>query len=245
MSAQNIYDNQTFFEGYQKLRENTYCANNVIERPALFSLLPPLEGKAVLDLGCGCGENCAEFLRRGCSKVVGVDVSENMLAAAQSEHPEITFVRADMSELHFAGGSFDVATSSLAVHYVPDFAALAKSVYSFLKPNGVFVFSQEHPLTTAPLGGSSWTRGEEGTPLHYNLTDYGLPGERSVRWLVDGVIKYHRTFSDIANALCEAGFRIERLLEPLPTESDIEMDKSWLKCRHKPDFLLIRAKKAE
>ena len=34
--TQNIYDNQVFFEGYQKLRENPYSANNLEEKPALF-----------------------------------------------------------------------------------------------------------------------------------------------------------------------------------------------------------------
>ena len=55
--SQNIYDNQTFFEGYKKLRSNQYSANNIEEKPALFSLSPELTGKAVLDLGCGYGEN--------------------------------------------------------------------------------------------------------------------------------------------------------------------------------------------
>lgn len=47
--AQNIYDNQEFFDGYKKLRGNQYSANNLEEIPALLDL----QGKAVLDLGCG------------------------------------------------------------------------------------------------------------------------------------------------------------------------------------------------
>ena len=41
-------------EGYKKLRSNQYSANNVEEKPALFSLSPELTGKSVLDFGCGC-----------------------------------------------------------------------------------------------------------------------------------------------------------------------------------------------
>lgn len=70
MKSQNIYDNDVFFDGYKKLRDNPYSANAVEEKPALFSLAPDLSGKAVLDLGCGYGENCAEFkerARRPCS----------------------------------------------------------------------------------------------------------------------------------------------------------------------------------
>ena len=71
MSQQNIYDNNTFFEGYQKLRKNQNNANNVFEGPALFSLLPDLKDKTVLDLGCGVGGHCLEFVNGGAKKVVG------------------------------------------------------------------------------------------------------------------------------------------------------------------------------
>ncbi|WP_242830321.1 hypothetical protein [Butyrivibrio sp. AE3009] len=36
MAQQNIYDNDTFFEGYRKLRGNEGSANNLFEIPALF-----------------------------------------------------------------------------------------------------------------------------------------------------------------------------------------------------------------
>lgn len=104
MCSQNIYDNQTFFDGYKKLRENPYSANNLEEKPALFSLAPDLTGKAVLDLGCGYGENCAEFKRLGAAKVTGIDISEKMLEVAKDDHPDIEFIRADMSDLSFVKG---------------------------------------------------------------------------------------------------------------------------------------------
>ena len=53
MAKQNIYDNETFFEGYKKIRDNEINANNLFEIPALFSMIPELNGKKVLDLGCG------------------------------------------------------------------------------------------------------------------------------------------------------------------------------------------------
>lgn len=241
--SQNIYDNSEFFDGYRKLRENPYSANIIEEKPALFSLAPNLHGKSVLDLGCGYGENCAEFKARGAETVLGVDISEKMLTVAKDEHPDIEFVRADMSDLSFLKGSYDAVFSSLALHYIEDFAALAKSVYDHLNPGGCFIFSQEHPLTTAPIAGASWSRDELGSVLHYNLTDYSRLGKRSTRWIVDGVEKYHRTFSEIINSLVGAGFVIEKMLEPTPTRETIERDKSWEKHLHKPNFLLVRAAK--
>lgn len=244
-STQNIYDNEEFFDGYHRLRENKQSANEVMEKPALRSLYPDLTGTAVLDLGCGYGENCAEFLTKGAARVVGVDISERMLAVAEAEHggEGIEFIRGDMSDLSFLTGSFDVVFSSLAVHYVKDFARLAREVAGLLSPGGCFIFSQEHPMTTAPKAGASWTRGDGGDVLHYNLADYGRGGVRHVRWIVDGVIKYHRTFSDIINALTDAGLRVDRMVEPTPTPELILTDKRWEKVYHKPDFLLIRASK--
>ncbi len=98
-SLQNIYDNQPFFDGYKKLRENPDSANILEEKPALFSLAPDLAGKAVLDLGCGYGENCAEFKRLGASRVVGIDISEKMLEVTKNENTGIKFIRVDMSDL--------------------------------------------------------------------------------------------------------------------------------------------------
>lgn len=241
--AQNIYDNQEFFDGYKKLRDNQYSANNLEEKPALFSLAPDLQGKAVLDLGCGYGENCAEFKALGAATVLGVDISEKMLAVAKAEYKDIEFIRADMSDLSFLKGKYDVVFSSLALHYIEDFGTLAKNIYRLLNAGGYFIFSQEHPLTTAPIAGASWSRDPEGNLLHYNLTDYARSGKRSTRWIVDGVEKYHRTFSEIINALIAAGFTIEKMLEPIPAQETIERDRSWEKDLHKPNFLLIKAKK--
>ena len=73
---QNIYDNEAFFNGYSKIRENENNANNLFEKPALYSLLPDLAGKTVLDLGCGFGENCIRYVDKGPKRVVLDDLSE-------------------------------------------------------------------------------------------------------------------------------------------------------------------------
>jgi SAM-dependent methyltransferase len=239
----SIYDNPIFFDGYRKLRENPDSANILEEKPALFSLSPDLTGLSVLDLGCGFGENCAEFKRRGATKVVGVDLSEKMLSVAKNENTGIEFIRADMSDLSFFTDKFDVVFSSLAVHYIKDFKQFVKGVAALLKPGGFFIFSQEHPLTTAPLAGASWTKDENGNALHYNLTDYAKSGKRSTAWIVDDVIKYHRTFSELINTLLNSGFLIEKLLEPVPTEETIGRRPDYAKDLHKPNFLLIKTSK--
>lgn len=51
----------------------------------------PLEGKRVLDIGCGPGHYCAEFARRGVGRVVGIDVAEGMLQLARQTAQERNF----------------------------------------------------------------------------------------------------------------------------------------------------------
>ena len=50
MSRQNIFDNETFFNGYKALRESDCNANDLIEQPAMRKLLPNLNGKTVLEV---------------------------------------------------------------------------------------------------------------------------------------------------------------------------------------------------
>lgn len=245
MAKQNIYDNPTFFEGYQRIRENAVNANNLFEIPALFSLLPDLKGKRVLDLGCGFGEHCQRFVDLGAEAVVGLDISEKMLTLAKRDHsnPKITYVNLPMEDLDKIEGNFDLVVSSLAFHYVDDFPEVLTKIHEKLTENGLLVFSQEHPINTCHSGGDRWTRDEDGNRLYANLAHYGLSGERESVWFVDHVKKYHRTFSEVINDMIATGFSIEKMLEPFPSEDLLKVYPEYADLQHKPDFLLLKARK--
>ena len=246
MARQNIYDNDIFFEGYSKIRERKNNANELFEKPALFSLLPPLEGKTVIDLGCGYGEHCMEYIRRGAASVVGIDISEKMLAVAKAEnsHPKITYLHMAMEDLSSIKGKFDMAASSLALQYVEDYGTLVHDVHELLNANGLFIFSQEHPMNTSFSGGDRWTRDENGRKLYANISNYGVEKEWESTWFVDHVKRYHRTFSTIVNTLIDNGFAIEKIIEPIPSEEMLKEHPEQDDLLHKPDFLLVRARKA-
>ena len=241
--SQNIYDNETFFEGYKKIREKKDNANDAQEKPTIFGLLPDLKGKKVLDLGCGYGEHCREYKARGAEYVLGVDLSEKMLEVAKEENPDIDFVREDISDLSFVKEKFDLVCSSLTFHYVEDFEKLMREISGVLNDGGTLIFSQEHPLTTAPLKGHSWTTDENGNVIHYNLADYLRLGKRAVKWMVDGVVKYHRTTAFIINAIISAGFKIESVVETAPKGDPMAEENLYSKQFHKPLFLVVKAKK--
>ena len=211
MSKQNIFDNETFFNEYRKLRDREVNANNLFEIPTLYSIMPDLNGKRILDLGCGSGERCIDYLNRGAVKVTGIDISEKMLAVAKSENsdPRITYLNMPMEDIDGIDDTFDLVISSLAIHYIEDFNGVVKNVNRLLCEGGFFIFSQEHPLATCYTGiGDRWTRDENGKKLHVNISDYCVESKRESTWFVEGVQRYHRMFSTIVNTLADSGFRI-------------------------------------
>lgn len=130
------------------MRKRDDNLNVLLEQPAMKKLLPDVMGKRVLDLGCGCGKNCRDFIERGAVSVVGVDLYEKMLAVAQKENRRdgITYLHMDMTMLSDISGTFDLIYSSLAFHYVENFPLFVSGLYDILSPGGVLLFSQEHPI---------------------------------------------------------------------------------------------------
>ena len=247
MSRQNIFDNETFFNGYKALRESDCNANDLIEQPAMRKLLPDLNGKSVLDLGCGYGHNCVDFVNRGAERVVGIDISEKMLAVAEKEsaNDKIEYRNMSMTDISKLAETFDFIYSSLAFHYVKDFDAFARGMYSVLNAGGQLLFSQEHPIITATVDGAGhFNKDENGNRISYTFSNYNQSGERKIHWYVDGVVKYHRTFSDIITALAKAGFVIEEVCEPVPEEWAIQKLPTLAKEYIKPNFLIAKARKA-
>lgn len=243
---QIIFDDETFFESYMELRARDDNHNELVEQPAMKKLLPDMSGRTVLDLGCGCGHNCMDFANRGAAFVTGVDISEKMLGRAREESScgKIEYINMNMTDIKKLGRKFDIIYSSLAFHYVEDFDSFAADMYSVLNDGGQLLFSQEHPLNTATEGGRGrYNRDENGNRVSYTFSNYNQPGKRVVNWVVDGVIKYHRTFSNIINALAGAGFIIETVEEPVPEPWAIEKRPDIVKEFIKPCFIIVKARK--
>lgn len=179
-------------------------------------------------------------------KLWGIDISKKMLEVEEKEnhHSKITYLNLPMESLSQISEKFDLVVSSLAIHYVKDFEKLVGDVFNLLNKNGLFVFSQEHPLTICFSEGNRWTKDENGNKLFANISNYSKDGVRESVLFIDGVKKYHRTFSSIIiDTLVSAGFSIEKLIEPIPTEELLLDFPDHRDLFHKPDFLLVRGRK--
>lgn len=244
---QNIYDNKKFFNEYIEMRDKEINANNLIEKPIFKSLIPYFKDKKVIDIGCGFGDLCRLAVEDGARKVVGVDISKNMLEKAKeiNSDSKITYLNKPMEKLNEINEKFDFVLSSLAFHYVEDFSKLIKDIKNLLVPGGYLIFSQEHPVETAfmpPQNKNIDKKIDIEGKRYYLLSDYNNVGKRSVRWNVDGVIKYHRNFSVIINSLAENGFFIEKLIDSYADEEAIKLEPKYKYQNDRPYFLFIKAK---
>jgi SAM-dependent methyltransferase len=190
-----------------------------------------VDGKRILDAGCGTGVYSEWLLERG-ADVVGFDVSEAMLnQVPDAVHAEATFDQADLAEpFEFADAdTFDGIVSALALGYVADprdpFAEFAR----VLKPGGFVVFSTAHPLDQFPIDE------DDGEANYYEIE------KREKDWDVD-VPYYRRPVGEIITPLLEAGFQIEQFVEPQPTAA---FEEKWPERYEKesryPVFLCVRA----
>jgi ubiquinone/menaquinone biosynthesis C-methylase UbiE len=241
---QNKYDEAEFFGNYSKMRRSIGGLDDAPEWHAFRALLPDLHHKRLLDLGCGFGWHCRYARQQQARSVVGVDLSEKMLARAKStlDDPRIEYRRSAIEDIDFRANEFDVVISSLALHYVERFDLVCPKVYRCLAAGGAFVLSVEHPIFTA-LPTQQWCCGPKGDRLHWPVDDYQKEGPRHTQWMADDVVKYHRTVATYVNTLTNSGFCISKLLEPEPT-SEMLIEQPDLKddCR-RPTFLLIGAVK--
>lgn len=241
---ENIYDNETFFEKYSQFPRSAQGLSAAGEWHELQKLLPGFTGKRVLDLGCGFGWHCIYAAEHGAASVLGTDISEKMLAVAREKttFPNVAYRRLAIEDMDFAQGSFDVVLSSLAFHYVEDFAAVCAQVYSSLAPGGSFVFSVEHPVFTA-YGSQDWFYDAEGNKLHWPVDRYFTEGWREAVFLGETVTKYHKTLTTYLNSLLLAGFAIEAIVEPQPDPALLDTVPGMRDELRRPMMLLVKAKK--
>jgi SAM-dependent methyltransferase len=209
--------------------------NAYYDRPAVLSLLPDVKGKRILDAGCGPGAYAEWLIDRG-AEVVCIDASPKMIEfARQRLGARADFHQADLGKpLGFlAGESFDIVISPLALDYVADWDETFREFLRVLRIGGVFVFSVEHPRSDY---------------LNKKMANYFEREMISMVWNGFGrpvlMPAYRRSISEVVNTLIDAGFTLDRLLEPVPTEEFKRADpEHYEELRVSPGFLCVRGVK--
>jgi SAM-dependent methyltransferase len=202
--------------------------------PALLELLPP-PGRLTVDVACGEGRVARELKARG-HRVVGVEGSPALAAAAREADPEFEVHVADAAALPLADGVADLAVSSLALLNIDDLDAAVREVARVLAPGGRFCFSNVHPANSPkPLG----SHPEAGS--YFAEYSYAETRERAGARMTFHDI--HRPLERYAAALERAGLLIEALREPRPSAAAVAAHPSMAQWLTRPCMLHVRALK--
>lgn len=241
--SQNIYDNQTFFDGYAQLSRSVQGLDGAPEWSTIRSILPDLQGKKVVDLGCGYGWFCRSAREQGAAQVLGMDLSEKMLGKAKemTKDPAIEYRQQDLEALQLPAASFDLVYSSLTLHYIEDLGKLFATVYQALVSGGEFIFTAEHPIYTAPKH-QGWLVDEAGQKS-WPINGYQQEGQRISNWLAEGVIKQHRMLGTYINLLVQQGFTVRYLNEWGPSAQQIADNPALDEEKERPMIFILAVQK--
>ncbi|MBN2900047.1 MAG: class I SAM-dependent methyltransferase [Clostridia bacterium] len=230
---------------YENFSEALDSFSNAIEWPCIRVLLPPLEGRSIIDIGCGTGRFSFYFDAYQPRHILGIDLSGAMidLANGKNDSERIAFKKADIIELtDHISTKFDFAFSSTTAHYFSDLYESFKTVHDILVTEGVFILSVIHPIYSAmyPLCP------DDSDQLRYldrSERRYIQPWTRA-NDKMDVSLSYHHTFSDYINALTRAGFEIMQVEEPRPPESwQVSNQKRYDALIKEPLYMIIRCRK--
>lgn len=224
--------------------------------PAFFSFVGSVNGKRMLDAGCGEGSNTRWFADQG-AEMVGVDISPKVIDLAlevERKLPRgIEYEAKPLSDLScFAKSSFDLVVSTMVFMNVPDIGKAFSEIFKILKPGGSLFFSILHPCFRTP--GYNWNEYDNnlgrltvadyfaGKPF-YSGVDAGdkIPGSANKPFKD---IVFTRTISDYINTLIKVGFVIGKIEEPRPSKEACERFPVFQKWRdHAAMFLYACATK--
>jgi malonyl-CoA O-methyltransferase len=190
-----------------------------LEERAVLELLPDLDGRTALDLGCGTGRYLALLRARGARRAFGLDRSWEMLregvAARRDPAESPALVQGDLLTLPLATGAADLIVCGLAIGHVAALDQAIAEASRVLRPGGVVIYSDFHPFGAL----TGWQR------------TFRAPDGR-----VYAVAHHIHLYADHHAACRRAGLEIEAVREPR-----IDVAHAW---RGFPAVLVIRARKA-
>ena len=190
-------------ENYRKHAEGGLW-NAHLDRPACLELLGDVSGKLVLDAACGPGFYAAELISRG-ARVTGFDNSPRMVGFCRQQAADGEFRVHDLNDPidWLPDASVDLVLCALAYEYADNRAGALREFRRVLKPGGALVLSKLHPT-------GDWLR-HGGSYFDTRIVEEWWGAELDMRvrfWL--------EPLEAVCAAIADAGFLIERLVEPRP-----------------------------
>ncbi|QMT16838.1 class I SAM-dependent methyltransferase [Planococcus maritimus] len=210
-------------------------------------LFNSIDGKNVLDIGCGSGHSLLYMSEQGARDLWGVDLSDNQVERAHETLAGLDaqlYCAAMEEDIGLPEAYFDIVYSVYAIGWTVDLDRIFALIYSYLRPGGTFIFSWDHPLY-AHLKSESGQLTLDGSYQEEGSVHYAhFKGEDAPMTIPK------RKFSTYLNALVKAGFSIEQVVEPdVPADmKEVQADVSdryysLYKAQKFPTSFIIKARK--
>lgn len=172
-------------------------------------LLGDIENKKVLEIGCGTGRSLQYVGERKAGELWGIDISKEQIEKSR-RHLSNCNLSANLicspmeKECGIPKGYFDLIYSVYGIGWTTDLEGTFKKIASYLKKDGVFIFSWSHPIHKCV--------GVDGDALsfkkcYFDESWYSVSIEGNAISLSD------RKISTYINALAKAGFIVEEMIE--------------------------------
>jgi ubiquinone/menaquinone biosynthesis C-methylase UbiE len=225
----------------QAVGEEGDIRHKLVINPIVSKLLGDLQGKVVLDAGCGNGY-LARRMAKTAKKVVAVDFTEGLIERAKERSVGITNIEyhvENIEELSLSDHSFDVVLSNMVLM---DLERLDKAVKEFsrvVKKDGLIIISTQHPCfenahKDYPL------RNEKQEEIGRVITDYFTSGLVVDKY--EGFPHYHWMLSEYLNAFSKNNLFLQEVLEP--SNKEILKEKMTEVIRnHTPMFIVFKLRK--
>lgn len=205
----------------------------------ILKILGPLEGRSVLEFGCGSGYWMRIFKSRG-AICTGVDISADQIELAQSlDDSDITYIRENIIKLNLHK-KFDVVFIDHVISETKspkEIIKILKKAKEHVKKNGMVILSEAHPSAAHfPFKNinvkKDYNYFKSGAPVNFRVKQ---GGNKSIE-----IKDYHWTMQDLSHFLREAGFIIDEIMEPRFTKK--KSSENYLNVRKKfPSHIVIRA----
>lgn len=227
----------------------TYGVNFVTEDD--LHLFGDVSGKKMLEVCCGSGHSLKYHADRGAAELWGVDLSQKQIENAKAYLTEngytAKFICAPMeAELPIPSSYFDYVYSIYGIGWTTDLQGTFDKIASYLKKDGIFIFSWHHTLNYCVAWSCSQRKDViENNQLIFNRSYFD---ESYFTMPVDGseIVLCNRKISTYINALARAGFAVEQMIEQTDKQTmdsvDEESDKIK-KAKMLPISVCFKARK--
>jgi SAM-dependent methyltransferase len=206
------------------------------------NLFGDVKGKKLLEIGCGSGHSLKYHAENGAAELWGLDMSTSQIQNASKLLSECGYAARLINEsmekeCHIPKNYFDFVYSIYAIGWTIDLQGTFDRIASYLKKDGIFIFSWKHPLHHCVTS--------EENKLVFQKSYFD---ESWFDLSLDGFeIKLcNRKISTYINALAKAGFLIEEMSEQTDRgtmEAADDLSERSIKARQLPLSFVIKARK--